>query len=151
MNERIKVDPNIHFGKPVIAGTRITVQDVLELINQDLSFHDIRADYYPDLTTEDIKACVDYAISLISAEDIKDPNTGEVIVPADTYLVEDQVDLIEKAAVQSVKVRSVLTCEAKAGVCGACYGRDLARGTPVNIGEAVGVIAAQSIGEPAPS
>ncbi len=83
-----------------------------------------------------------------SAEDIKDPNTGEVIVPADTYLVEDQVDLIEKAAVQSVKVRSVLTCEAKAGVCGACYGRDLARGTPVNIGEAVGVIAAQSIGEP---
>ncbi len=83
-----------------------------------------------------------------SAEDIKDPNTGEVIVPADTYLVEDQIDLVEKAAVQSVKVRSVLTCEAKAGVCGACYGRDLARGTPVNIGEAVGVIAAQSIGEP---
>jgi len=83
-----------------------------------------------------------------SAEDIKDPISGEVIVPADTYLVEDQVDLIEKAAVQSVKVRSVLTCEAKAGVCGACYGRDLARGTPVNIGEAVGVIAAQSIGEP---
>ena len=52
------------------------------------------------------------------------------------------------AGVQSVKVRSVLTCEAKVGVCGACYGRDLARGTPVNIGEAVGVIAAQSIGEP---
>jgi DNA-directed RNA polymerase subunit beta' len=83
-----------------------------------------------------------------AAEDIKDPTTGEVIVPADTYLVEDQVDLIEAAAVQSVKVRSVLTCEAKVGVCGACYGRDLARGTAVNIGEAVGVIAAQSIGEP---
>ena len=57
-------------------------------------------------------------------------------------------DAIEAAAVQSVKVRSVLTCEADIGVCGACYGRDLARGTPVNIGEAVGVIAAQSIGEP---
>jgi DNA-directed RNA polymerase subunit beta' len=57
-------------------------------------------------------------------------------------------DTIEAAGVQSVKVRSVLTCEAKIGVCGACYGRDLARGTPVNIGEAVGVIAAQSIGEP---
>ena len=57
-------------------------------------------------------------------------------------------ELIENAGVQSVKVRSVLTCEAKVGVCGACYGRDLARGTPVNIGEAVGVIAAQSIGEP---
>ncbi|MDP1631452.1 MAG: DNA-directed RNA polymerase subunit beta' [Caulobacter sp.] len=83
-----------------------------------------------------------------SAEDIKHPTTGEVVVPADTYLVEDQADIIEKAGVQSVKVRSVLTCEAKSGVCGACYGRDLARGTPVNIGEAVGVIAAQSIGEP---
>ncbi|HEX6860439.1 MAG TPA: DNA-directed RNA polymerase subunit beta', partial [Caulobacteraceae bacterium] len=83
-----------------------------------------------------------------SAEDVKDPGTGEVIVPADTYLVEDQVEIIEAAGVQSVKVRSVLTCEAKVGVCGACYGRDLARGTAVNIGEAVGVIAAQSIGEP---
>lgn len=83
-----------------------------------------------------------------SAEDIKDPATGEIIIPADTYLTENMADAIEAAAVQSVKVRSVLTCEAKVGVCGACYGRDLARGTPVNIGEAVGVIAAQSIGEP---
>jgi DNA-directed RNA polymerase subunit beta' len=83
-----------------------------------------------------------------AAEDIKDPSTGEIVVPADTYLVESQVELIEQAAVQSVKVRSSLTCEAKVGICGACYGRDLARGTPVNIGEAVGVIAAQSIGEP---
>src|SRR6201993_4951603 len=58
------------------------------------------------------------------------------------------IDLIESAGVPSVKVRSVLTCETKNGVCGACYGRDLARGTPVNMGEAVGVIAAQSIGEP---
>ncbi|HEX2801473.1 MAG TPA: DNA-directed RNA polymerase subunit beta', partial [Phenylobacterium sp.] len=83
-----------------------------------------------------------------AAEDIKDPGTGEVIVPADTYLDENMCDLVEAAAVQSVKIRSVLTCETKVGVCGACYGRDLARGTPVNIGEAVGVIAAQSIGEP---
>ncbi|MDP3173201.1 MAG: DNA-directed RNA polymerase subunit beta', partial [Phenylobacterium sp.] len=83
-----------------------------------------------------------------AAEDIKDPSTGEVVVPADTYLDENMTDVIEAAAVPSVKVRSVLTCEAKVGVCGACYGRDLARGTPVNIGEAVGVIAAQSIGEP---
>jgi DNA-directed RNA polymerase subunit beta' len=72
-----------------------------------------------------------------------------VIVPADTYLDEDvKAMLIDQAGVQSVKVRSVLTCEAEEGVCAACYGRDLARGTPVNIGEAVGVIAAQSIGEP---
>ena len=83
-----------------------------------------------------------------AAEDIKDPGTGEVIVPADTYLDEDQIDIVEAAGVQSVKVRSVLTCESKVGICGACYGRDLARGTRVNIGEAVGVIAAQSIGEP---
>jgi DNA-directed RNA polymerase subunit beta' len=83
-----------------------------------------------------------------AAEDIKDPGTGEVIIPADTYLDEDMIDVLEAAGVQSVKVRSVLTCESKVGICGACYGRDLARGTRVNIGEAVGVIAAQSIGEP---
>ncbi|MGH6956725.1 MAG: DNA-directed RNA polymerase subunit beta', partial [Caulobacteraceae bacterium] len=83
-----------------------------------------------------------------TAEDVKDPGTNEVVVPADTYLDENQIEAVEAAGVQEVKVRSVLTCEAKVGVCGACYGRDLARGTPVNIGEAVGVIAAQSIGEP---
>jgi DNA-directed RNA polymerase subunit beta' len=83
-----------------------------------------------------------------AAEDVRDPGTNDVIVPADTYLDENMCDLVEAAGVQSVKIRSVLTCETKVGVCGACYGRDLARGTPVNIGEAVGVIAAQSIGEP---
>jgi DNA-directed RNA polymerase subunit beta' len=83
-----------------------------------------------------------------AAEDVKEPGGNDVIVPADTYLNEAMVDIIEKAAVQSVKVRSVLVCEAETGVCGSCYGRDLARGTTVNIGEAVGVIAAQSIGEP---
>jgi DNA-directed RNA polymerase subunit beta' len=83
-----------------------------------------------------------------TAEDVKEPGGGALIVPADTYLDEVLVDQIEKAGVQSVKVRSVLVCEAKVGICGACYGRDLARGTSVNIGEAVGVIAAQSIGEP---
>jgi DNA-directed RNA polymerase subunit beta' len=61
---------------------------------------------------------------------------------------EPHIELIETAGVQAVKIRSVLTCEQKYGVCGKCYGRDLARGTPVNMGEAVGVIAAQSIGEP---
>ena len=71
MNQRISVDPNIHFGKPCVAGTRITVQNVLELINEDLSFEEIKRDYYPDLQTEDIKACVDYAIALVSSEDIK--------------------------------------------------------------------------------
>jgi DNA-directed RNA polymerase subunit beta' len=83
-----------------------------------------------------------------TAEDIRHAGTDEIIIPADTYLDENMCDLIEASGVQSVKVRSVLTCEAKVGTCATCYGRDLARGTQVNIGEAVGVIAAQSIGEP---
>ena len=82
-----------------------------------------------------------------AAEDIKEPG-GEVLFPADTYLQEEEVELIDKVGVQSIKVRSALTCEADTGICATCYGRDLARGTNVNIGEAVGVIAAQSIGEP---
>ena len=81
-------------------------------------------------------------------EDIVHPETGEVLVKKGKLITEDDVDVVEKAGVEQVKIRSVLTCECKNGVCAACYGRDLARGTPVNIGEAVGVIAAQSIGEP---
>ena len=83
-----------------------------------------------------------------AAVDVLDPKTSEVIVAAGTLLNEAEVALISNAGVQSMKIRSVLTCETDQGVCGKCYGRDLARGTPVNIGEAVGVIAAQSIGEP---
>ncbi len=83
-----------------------------------------------------------------TAEDVKEPGTEDVVVAADTLIDEELVEVIEAAGVQFIKVRSVLTCESEVGVCGACYGRDLARGTPVNIGEAVGVIAAQSIGEP---
>ena len=83
-----------------------------------------------------------------AAEDVKDPATGDVIVPAGDEILEAHVEKIEKAGVQEMRIRSVLTCETKFGVCGKCYGRDLARGTPVNMGEAVGVIAAQSIGEP---
>ncbi len=83
-----------------------------------------------------------------AAVDIDDPVSGKVIVKAGTLLNEIETETIEEAGVSSIKVRSVLTCESKGGVCGKCYGRDLARGTPVNMGEAVGVIAAQSIGEP---
>ena len=68
--DRIAVNPQIHFGKPCIAGTRITVQSILELINEGLSFENIIQDYYPDLEIEDIKACIQYAIALIAAEDI---------------------------------------------------------------------------------
>ena len=76
------------------------------------------------------------------------PVSGEVIVEAGRMIEEKDVDLIEKAGIQSIRIRSALTCETRNGVCAKCYGRDLARGTPVNQGEAVGVIAAQSIGEP---
>jgi DNA-directed RNA polymerase subunit beta' len=83
-----------------------------------------------------------------AAVDIIDPKSKDVLFPAGTYLTEIEADKVMNAGVTSVKIRSVLTCEAEEGACGKCYGRDLARGTPVNIGEAVGVIAAQSIGEP---
>ncbi|MDH4982890.1 DNA-directed RNA polymerase subunit beta' [Hyphomicrobium sp. D-2] len=84
-----------------------------------------------------------------AAEDIVDPSDENNILVQNGELIEERhADAIEKAEVQEVRIRSVLTCETVTGVCGKCYGRDLARGTPVNIGEAVGVIAAQSIGEP---
>jgi DNA-directed RNA polymerase subunit beta' len=83
-----------------------------------------------------------------TAEDLRDAASGKTIVKKGTLLEEQHLDAITQAGIQEVKIRSVLTCELENGVCGKCYGRDLARGTPVNHGEAVGVIAAQSIGEP---
>ena len=83
-----------------------------------------------------------------TAADVLDPRSDEVLVPVDSLIDEEMARRIQAAHVDNVQVRSVLTCESSGGVCGACYGRDLARGTPVNVGEAVGVIAAQSIGEP---
>src|SRR5947209_5532691 len=82
-----------------------------------------------------------------AAESLDDLDGTTIVAPGEMIL-EKHVDRIVAAGIQEVKIRSVLTCEAKNGVCGKCYGRDLARGTPVNMGEAVGVIAAQSIGEP---
>jgi DNA-directed RNA polymerase subunit beta' len=84
----------------------------------------------------------------IAAEDICNPGTGEVITPKGDMVDELMADRIEACELQSARIRSPLTCEAEEGVCANCYGRDLARGTKVNIGEAVGIIAAQSIGEP---
>jgi uncharacterized protein (DUF433 family) len=71
MTARITVDPQIHFGKPCVAGTRITVQNVLELLIEELSFEEIIKDYYPELEVEDIKACLRYAITLIASEAIQ--------------------------------------------------------------------------------
>ncbi|MDX1401728.1 MAG: DNA-directed RNA polymerase subunit beta', partial [Kiloniellales bacterium] len=81
-------------------------------------------------------------------EDVVDPLSGEVIVSKGGLIEEPHIEIIDRAGIDTVMIRSPLMCESKNGVCAACYGRDLARGTPVNVGEAVGVIAAQSIGEP---
>lgn len=70
MLDRIAVNPKIHFGKPCVAGTRITVQSVLELLDEGLSFAEITDNYYPDLQVDDIHACLRYAIALVAAEDI---------------------------------------------------------------------------------
>ena len=84
-----------------------------------------------------------------AVDDIVDPaNKRKVLCKAGDMIDEAAAEAIEKAGIDLVRIRSVLTCQTKVGVCGKCYGRDLARGTPVNIGEAIGVIAAQSIGEP---
>jgi len=70
MKARIEVNPNIHFGKPCVAGTRIPVQSVLELVREGIPFNKIIKDYYPDLQIEDIRACIQYAIEIMTAEDI---------------------------------------------------------------------------------
>jgi DNA-directed RNA polymerase subunit beta' len=97
---------------------------------------------------EVVSSLAERVLGRTTAADVLDLITGEVIVPANTLIEESQAERIEKSGVETVKIRSVLTCDTKIAVCGKCYGRDLARGTPVNVGEAVGVIAAQSIGEP---
>lgn len=80
--------------------------------------------------------------------DVVDPATGEIIVKADTMISEDQAKAIVKAGIEEVEIRSVFTCKSRHGVCAKCYGKNMANGLPVNKGEAVGIIAAQSIGEP---
>jgi DNA-directed RNA polymerase subunit beta' len=90
----------------------------------------------------------DRILGRVALDDILDPVTGEVLVPANEEIDETLVTRIEDAGLEKVKIRSVLTCQSRRGICAKCYGRDLARGHLVNLGEAVGVIAAQSIGEP---
>lgn len=70
MPRGIEVDPQVRFGKPCVAGTRITVQEVLELVREGITFEDITRDYYPDLRPDDIKACIQYAIDVVSVEEI---------------------------------------------------------------------------------
>jgi DNA-directed RNA polymerase subunit beta' len=97
---------------------------------------------------EVISSLGDRILGRTTQDDVKDPQTGEIIAVRGDLLDEPTVEQIERAGVDSVYIRSPLTCETHNGICASCYGRDLARGTSVNIGEAVGVIAAQSIGEP---
>jgi DNA-directed RNA polymerase subunit beta' len=97
---------------------------------------------------EVIERLGDRILGRTALEDVLDPVTGEVLVEANQQIDETLVDRIENAGIERVKIRSVLTCQSQRGICATCYGRDLARGHLVNLGEAVGVIAAQSIGEP---
>jgi len=97
---------------------------------------------------EIIEALRERILGRVVVNDVMNPENQEVVFASGVLLDEDAVDLIESMGVDEVKVRTPLTCETRYGLCAKCYGRDLGRGTPVNVGEAVGVIAAQSIGEP---
>ncbi|TXH13348.1 MAG: DNA-directed RNA polymerase subunit beta' [Gammaproteobacteria bacterium] len=97
---------------------------------------------------EVIEALRERILGRVTVDDLVDPETQETVIFAGTMLDEDLVDLIDKLGIDEVKVRTPLTCDTRYGLCAKCYGRDLGRGTMVNAGESVGVIAAQSIGEP---
>ena len=97
---------------------------------------------------EVVEALRERILGRVAANDIVNPETQETLFEAGTLLSEDVVDTIEAMGIDEVKVRTPLTCDTRYGLCGKCYGRDLGRGSMVNVGEAVGVIAAQSIGEP---
>ena len=97
---------------------------------------------------EEIETLDERIVGRIAVEDIIDPQTKEVLLPRNTEIDEDNVTIIHDAGIKKVKIRSTLTCHSRFGVCRLCYGRNLATGKLVDIGEAVGIIAAQSIGEP---
>ena len=97
---------------------------------------------------EVIQALRDRVLGRVTAEDVIDPDSNQVVIAAGTLIDEDCCDLIDERGIDMVKVRTPLTCETRYGLCAKCYGRDLGRGSLVNAGESVGVIAAQSIGEP---
>jgi DNA-directed RNA polymerase subunit beta' len=97
---------------------------------------------------EVVEALRERILGRVTAFDVLHPETQEVLYAAGTLLNEDEVETIEQLGVDEVRVRTPLTCDTRWGLCGKCYGRDLGRGSPVNVGEAIGVIAAQSIGEP---
>ncbi len=95
-----------------------------------------------------IEGLEDRLIGRYTVEDVVNPKTGEVIIPADTMISEEQAAEVTKAGIDKVLIRSIFTCRCKHGVCAKCYGKNMSNMLPVNVGEAVGIIAAQSIGEP---
>ena len=97
---------------------------------------------------EVVESLRDRVLGRTAAEEVINPETREVLIKAGEMLKEDNLDLVDAAGVDEIKVRTVLNCETRFGLCAKCYGRDLGRGGFINLGEAVGVIAAQSIGEP---
>ncbi len=97
---------------------------------------------------EIVESIADRILGRVSLHDVYDPETDEVIINANEIINENYAKAIQNAGIEAVEVRSPLTCEAKKGICAKCYGRNLATGKPIHMGEAVGVIAAQSIGEP---
>ena len=97
---------------------------------------------------EVVEALKERILGRVLAIDLVHPETQDVLFPAGTLIDEDGVDTIDSLGIDEVKVRTALSCDTRWGVCSKCYGRDLGRGSPVNVGEAIGVIAAQSIGEP---
>ncbi len=130
--------------------TRRLVDVVQDVIISEVDCGTIDGIYVTPLVEggEIIEPVGDRILGKVALEDIKDTYTDEILVHANEEINEPLVEKIEEAGLERVKTRSVLTCRSKRGLCANCYGRDLARGKKVNIGEAVGVIAAQSIGEP---
>ena len=127
----------------------VDVAQDLVVNEDDCGTHDgleIKAIYSGNTCVETLR---DRVLGRVVADDIIKPGTkDEILIPYNTMLTEDLCDLLEENGIDSVKVRSAITCNAKYGICAKCYGRDLARGHLVNKGEAIGVMAAQSIGEP---
>jgi len=135
--------------------TRRLVDVSQDVIVREENCHDTRGlwvrkivDKLPGGKEEVIEPFEDRLIGRYVIGDVVDPRTGEVIVPDDTMITEEQVAKIIEAGIEKVHIRSIINCKSKHGTCVHCYGADLATGLPVSIGEAVGIIAAQSIGEP---
>ncbi|MBS9778085.1 MAG: DNA-directed RNA polymerase subunit beta' [Gammaproteobacteria bacterium] len=126
----------------------VDVSQDLVVIDEDCGTTDGLDVYAVVEGSEVVESLGERVLGRVSVNPIVDMNTGEELVPANIIIDEKAVEKISDAGVDHVLVRSVITCESKSGVCSVCYGRDLARGNMVNKGEAVGVIAAQSIGEP---